>query len=63
MSTSSTHTTTPRAPRLPLSLAHYGGRPTWPERPTLGLKALVCPRCGHYGHRLMPGQPVLARCV
>jgi hypothetical protein len=47
------HATTPLSPVSPLPLAHYSGRPTWPERPTFGLKAFLCPHCGHAGQRLM----------
>jgi hypothetical protein len=48
-----TRPTDPTPTRPPLPLVHYGGGPTWPDRPTLGLKALVCPQCGHDGQRLM----------
>jgi hypothetical protein len=53
MSKSTKSTTTPTASRPTLRLVHYGGRPIWPERPTLGLKAFECPRCGHDEQRLM----------
>jgi hypothetical protein len=53
MSKTTTRPTDPTPPRPPLHLAHYSGRPTWPDRPTLGLKALVCPLCGHDGQRLV----------
>jgi hypothetical protein len=31
----------------------YGGAPTFPERPTFGLKALQCPHCGSPDQRLI----------
>jgi|SoiMethySBSTD1v2_1073268.scaffolds.fasta_scaffold1332521_2 hypothetical protein len=53
MSKASQETTNPPAARPQLRLLHYGGSPTWPDRPALGLKALVCPQCGHDGQRLI----------
>jgi hypothetical protein len=39
--------------KTPLVLRQYSGAPTFPERPTFGLKALLCPHCGHDGQRLI----------
>jgi len=44
----------PEKPVYPmLQLTPYSQRPTGPDRPALGLHMLHCPRCGHYGQRLM----------